>query len=218
MTKAAATTKTIREQIAQAVVDGTTKTDRSAVAALANEARNVMTNGTAELTCASVQKNIADGLALISQAFVQMEQRLIGDNGKRYPLDATLPAGVEDTGSIELVNKYGFIERSLVGSLCWKLESMVDGSAERISMQHTKIKAAVRQIETGRTDVAIVERMADYLESMEEQHCLLIAAYQSALDSHAGILGEDYETKAMRADRAKAAPAHALPDRLARFR
>lgn len=170
------------------------------------------------VTVDSVASNICDAMSLLSAAFCEMEQRIVADNGKRYPLNASLPNGVEDTGSIELVNRYAFLERNLVGTVMWKLEQLAHDSADRISQQREKIKQAVRQVESGRTDIQVVERMADYLDTMEEQHVLLTAAYNAGITAHADILGEDYETRAIKADRALAQATAGPNNRLAALR
>lgn len=159
--------------------------------------------GYAPLTAQSIGKSVRGALKNLSGAFLQLEQRIVGDNGKRYPLDATLPDGVQDSGNIEIVNRFAFIERSLVSCVVWKLESMVDDSARRINEQRDKIRNAVRQLSSGRSDERMIDRMADFLETLTEQHAMLLVAFESAKDAHAGILGEDFETKAVKAERSR---------------
>lgn len=172
------------------------------------------------LTAELIADRITAGVSMLALAFTEMENRIVADNGKRYPVDASLPDGVQDTGNVELVNRYSFVERTLIGSVVWKLETMVAQSAERIDAQKDKIRQAVRQIDSGRTDEAIVNRMADFLETLVEQHAMLVAGFTAALETHAVVLGIDYETKAMREERARLAQSAAptsTSERLARL-
>jgi hypothetical protein len=171
-----------------------------------------------ELTFETISARVSDGVAQLISAFTQMEQRTLGDNGKLYPLDVQLPPEVQDTGSIQLVNRFRFLATSVAGAVCWKLESMLDQADDRIESMKSDIAKMVRQLGTGRVDEAIIERRADFLEQLIAQRQMLVVAFGAARDAYDSETGEEFETKAMRADRqrevAKAQPT-GLSDRLA---
>jgi len=173
---------------------------------------------TVQVTAETIRASVEAGLGSLGAAFYETEQRIVGDNGKQYPHDASLPDGVADTGEVVDVNRFRFLQTQLCGVVCWKLETMLDQQNERIGKQRNSIVSAMRQVESGRTTEAQVERLADFLEVLIEQRAMVQVALDAALDSYEAAVGEQFETKALRAERERAirrAAPRGLTDRLA---
>lgn len=170
------------------------------------------------LTAASIEADITLGLQHLGAAFHELEQRVVADNGKRYPLDAMLPDGVQTDGEIVDVNRFAFLQRQLVGAAVWKLENMLETSEKRIADQRAKIRSAVRDLSSGRIEESMVDRMADFLETLIDQQAMVLTAFNAAREAHVVVTGEEYETTAMRAERQRLTQqASPRSDRLARL-
>ncbi len=193
-----------------------TKTSNAAVAAVNTELKPDAVAVTAE----TIHASVIAGVSALGAAFYEPEQRVIADNGKAYPLDASLPDGVCDTGSIDIVNRFSFLQRQLTSVVCWKLEQMLAQADDRIVDQRKRIGSMVRQIDTGRVTEAQVERLADFLEVLVEQRAMVQIAYDAAVEAYADVTEEEFETKAMRDQRQRTLtdkPKTGLADRLARL-
>lgn len=154
---------------------------------------------TAELT----ETRMRDAIGSIVGAFTQVEQRIVADNGKRYPVDASLPAGVEDTGEIAFVNIYEFLAGQVAGAVCWKLETLLDNQDQRIEQQKVRVRDMDRGYQNGRVDETLLNRGCDILEAMIDQRALVVAAFKSALDAYEAEMGHAFETAAERKARAR---------------
>lgn len=175
---------------------------------------------TPTVTAESIVASIAAGIGALGAAFYEQEQRILADNGKAYPLDASLPDGVADTGSITVVNRYRYMQSQLCGVVCWKLETMLTQCEARIGEQRASIKRMVSQISQGRATEAQVDRLADFLEVLIEQRAMLEVAFTESLSAYEAAVGEVFETAALRAERERAvrsAPRTSLNDRLDRL-
>lgn len=163
---------------------------------------------TVETITAAVQKAM-DGLASV---FVEMELRRRADNGKLYPVNATLPGEVEDTGELEMVNSLAAMQRNLLSVVPWKLENMIE-FAEAKAADQARLIQSYRQQER-RSGVDLTDRIGNaerWRETYEYQAALAELAFRAASDMHLELIGEEFETKAMRQARKRAVERAAAP-------
>lgn len=168
-------------------------------------------------TADSITNHVTNAIDALFSAFHETEMRRLADNGKLYPVDATLPAGVEDTGNLEAIRTWRYVQDQLVSVIPWKIEDMLYRCDEQIADQRRQIKAAVRQLESGRVEPSFIEAKADYLERLLVQHSMLASAFEAARTAHLDLCGHEYETRAARAERRAveaAKPKSAMADRL----
>ena len=176
---------------------------------------------TVTVTAETIVASIAAGVGALGAAFHEPEQRVLADNGKAYPLDASLPDGVSDTGSIVVRNRYQFLQSQLLGCVCWKLETMLADCTKRLDEQRGRIKSAVYQLEAGRGGMTeqVLDRLADFAETLIEQQAMLNVAYLESMEAYTAATGEEFETAEMRRERqtSEAALKKANPARAARL-
>jgi len=183
----------------------------------ADEGHALMTR---PMTVDTIREGITSAMDHLAHTFYELEPRIIGTNGRHYRVDATLPAGCEDTGETINVNAYRYMQQQITSVICWKLEDMLARCSERVEDQKRQITQAVRQLSTGRVEESFVEAKADFLETLQVQQVLLAHAFEASQEAHLELIGEDYETKAMRQARTAttlAKPKSDLESRLAKL-
>lgn len=166
----------------------------------------------------SIALHVTDAMNSLAAMFHETEQKRVGDNGRMYPIDATLPEGVEDTGNEVSVQVWRYIREQVTSVVAWKLEDQMLRCEEQVEDVRKQIKQAVRQLENGRVEVSFIEAKADYLEKLIVQHTMLSHAFEAARVAHVDLLDKEFETRAMRSERKGAEAAKAkspLSDRLA---
>ena len=172
------------------------------------------------VTHESIHDGILEAMNSLGYTFYETELRRVADNGREYRVDATLPSGVEDTGEIVERNLYRYMQQQIVSVVAWKLEDMLARCTQRVDDQRRQIAQAVRQMQQGKVEQSFVDAKISFLETLIVQQAMLGTAFEASLVGHSDILGEDFETKAMREDRARAisaAPKSALDERLAKL-
>lgn len=161
-----------------------------------------------EVTAAPTVDSISDGIRSATDAlagvFVEMELRRRGDNGKLYPIAATMPGEVEDTGELELINGLRSLQTFLTGTICNRLEAMLDFNGQRVAQAQAQLRQRRSAEREGRATDKDVEVAQGWLETYEYQRELLSIAFTAAQDAHFDALGVDFETKAMREAAARA--------------
>lgn len=143
----------------------------------------------------SVRKHVAGGVGELAAAFYEPQQKILADNGKLYPLDASLPDGVFDTGSIEITNRFSYLQGQLTSVVCWKLETMIANQENSIVDQRKRVAAMDDLVERGRAKKEQTERLMDFLAVLLDQRSLLTQAFHAALEAHRDCTGVEYETK-----------------------
>lgn len=148
------------------------------------------------LTSELITGRMFDAIGSLALAFTQLEVRNVADNGKAYPVDATLPAGVEHTGAEIDVNIHSFIQRDVLDCLCWKLGSMVEKKDEAIAGFRSRIRGIVqRDPNADSVQIDILERQ---LERAIEQRAVINCAYQAAREGYVAEVGEQWQSPAER--------------------
>jgi hypothetical protein len=165
------------------------------------------------LTGATIASGIEAGLIALAGSFEEMEQRIVGDNGKAYPLDATLPDGVEDSGNIAIVNRFAFIQDRVLESVVDAIAYQLESAERRLADNIKSLQATRRIIDAGRSTLteADMDRKLSFVETQEEQVALLQCAYKSAAQSYELSMGHAYATRAERKAMADARKAAASP-------
>jgi hypothetical protein len=161
------------------------------------EAQIAHVKATSKPTAASIALNIQSAMDLLADTFVELEPKIVGTNGKHYAVDASLPAGVEPEADLD-VNKWSFIRQQITSVVVWKLETMFHRTAEQVADQRKQIVDARRALDMGRGDESFVLAKLRYLDRLEEQLAMVLAAFEAAQHAHYEQLGTYYEVKSER--------------------
>lgn len=156
----------------------------------------------AEITAPPSRESITEGIHAATDAlagvFIEMELRRRGDNGKLYPLNATMPGEVEDTGELEMVNQLRSLQTFLSGTICNRLEAMLDFNGQKLAAASAQLSARRRAEINGTATEHDVEVAKSWVENYEYQRTLLEIAFEAARDAYFDAIGAEYETRAMR--------------------
>jgi hypothetical protein len=153
---------------------------------------------TAAPTVESITAGITQAVDGLASVFTEMELRRRADNGKLYPVNVDLPAGAEDTGELEMVNALRSLQTFLTGTVCQRLELMLDYNAQRVAQAQAQLRQRRMAERDGRATEHDVETAQRWVENYEYQRALLTIAFTAAQDAYAETIGEEFETKAMR--------------------
>lgn len=161
-------------------------------------AQHVAADLSAPLTRARIMAGIVDGMTAIFSGLAEMEQVTVGTNGKLYPITQELPRDVDDTGSIEIRNRYRYVSDPLLNGVCWKLDSMLEYVSASIAKEGDKL-ARMRRLKDGTTlSGQQYQQSEGFLHQLEEQRDILGVAFGAACHTFDVLTGAEYETQAQR--------------------
>ena len=150
----------------------------------------------------TVEATIKDVMPALFNCFREPELRIMGNNGRRYPIHYDFGSGdVQPAEPFELVvvDKYEFLGTSLAKGLCYALENMLVRQEANIDRQRKSIRSELLFGNNRGVDVtAKVDRMADFLEAMVDQAAFTRIALYSASEQLAALTGEGHVTKAQK--------------------
>jgi hypothetical protein len=151
-------------------------------------------------------EKVIDGIMTAAYScFREPELRVLGTNGKRYPVHYEFGGDVDSTGELLIVDKYEFLGTSLARGVCYALENMLIRQDANIAKQKASIRSTILFGHNRGVDVdAQVERMADFLQAMQEQRAFTQIALYRASENLAALTGEGHVTKEQREQIVKA--------------
>jgi hypothetical protein len=178
------------------------------------DARVESVNAKKPLTADVIEDRVSALMQVAVGLFYDPDERVLGNNGKAYPLnyDFEHREDVESTGEVVTVDRHAFINKSFSYGVCSALDYQLRSQEQNIARQRNAIRNEISFARnTGTDDQGKVERMADFLGAMVERAAAIEVALKAAAEAHSIAWGEPYLNKEQR-QQVAASRADSLPD------